>query len=117
MNFGYTGVNTNADPDGDGMSNLQEYLAGTNPNDANSDLEITSFTTATGGTTANVTWESVLTRCYYIQTRLDLNLATPWLDSGLGLIAPDGSTTTRGITDTNAPMRFYRIQVVKPLSP
>jgi hypothetical protein len=30
-NFGHTGVNLNADPDGDGWSNLQEYLNGTNP--------------------------------------------------------------------------------------
>lgn len=117
LNFGNTNVNPNADPDGDGMSNQQEYLAGTNPNNANSDLEITSFSSAPGGTTANVTWESVLARNYYIQKRLNLNTGFSWLDSGLGLISPDGASTTRTFSDTNAPMRFYRVQAVRPLAP
>jgi hypothetical protein len=116
LNFGHLGVDPNADPDGDGMSNLQEYLAGTNPNDANSDLEITSFTSSSGGTTVNLTWETVLTRCYYIQKTLDL--ASPiWVDSGLGLIAPDGASTTRTFADSFAPTRFYRVKAVRPLAP
>lgn len=117
LNFGHTGVDPNADPDGDGMNNIQEYLAGTNPNDANSDLEITAFNSTADGTLATVTWESVLTRNYYLQKRLSLDPANPWLDSGLGLISPDGSSTTRIIPDTNAPARFYRVQAIRPLAP
>jgi hypothetical protein len=116
LNFGHLGVDPDADPDGDGMSNKQEYLADTNPNDADSDLEITCFTSSSGRTTVNLTWESVLTRCYYIQKNLGLTSPT-WLDSGLGLIAPDGASTTRTFADSFAPMRFYRVQAVRPLAP
>src|SRR6516164_1154548 len=38
--FGTTNVNPNADADGDGMSNLQEYLAGTNPTNPSDRLAI-----------------------------------------------------------------------------
>src|SRR5262249_35674526 len=117
LNFGQTGVDPKADPDGDAMNNLQEYLAGTSPKDADSDLAITAFNPTTAGTLATVTWESVLTRNYYVQKRLSLDPGSPWLDSGLGLISPDGSSTTRLIPDTNAPQRFYRVQAVRPLAP
>lgn len=40
--FGHTGVDPDADPDGDGMSNLREYLPGTNPTNAASAFRILS---------------------------------------------------------------------------
>ena len=114
--FGTTNVNPNADADGDGMSNLQEYLAGTNPTNSTDRLAVTSFSSSPGGTSASLTWNSVLTRCYYVEEKLDLN-SPNWFDSGLGLITPDGATTARALSDTNAPKRFYRVQAVRPLGP
>jgi hypothetical protein len=36
----------------------------------------------------------------------------------VGLVSPSaGATTTAEFTDTNAPDRFYQIQVVQPLTP
>lgn len=116
QNFGNLSASAAADADGDGMSNLQEYLAGTNPNDANDKLVVTTYTTAPGGTLATLTWKSTPTRCYFLQKNLDLTTSL-WLDSGLRIISPDSASTTRAFADTNAPMRFYRVQAVKPLSP
>jgi|ERR1039458_7340839 hypothetical protein len=115
-NFGTTNVDASADPDHDGSSNLQEYFAGTNPNDASDCLRITSKSFASGGTNATITWKSASTRFYYVQKTLSLT-SPVWMDSNLGLIAPDGISTTRSFNDTNAPMRFYRVRVVRPLMP
>ncbi len=116
QNFSTQGVDPLADPDHDGMSNKEEYLAGTNPNDTNDKLAITSVSAITsGGGTLNVAWKSVPTREYYIQTKT--NLASAWSDSGLGLIASDGAFTTRTLSDLAATAGFYRVHVVKPLAP
>jgi hypothetical protein len=114
--FGTVSVNPNADADGDGMSNREEYLAGTNPTNAADKLTITAFTTSIGGTNVNVTWSSVLTRRYHIQKTTNV-LAQNWLDSGLGSFTPTNSTTARSFTDTFASNRFYRVEAFRPLAP
>ena len=117
QNFGTTNVIANADADGDGVSNAQEYQAGTNPNNAASKLRITSQTFAAGGTSATIQWTSVPNRLYHVEK--NVNLATPiWGESALGTIAPDnGTSTTRVFGDTNTPTRFYRIRAARPLVP
>src|SRR5437899_5618567 len=109
-------INTYRDPDGDGMSNRQEYLAGTNPTNSADKLKITAFNLAPGGTNVSLTWSTVPTRCYLIEKATDLD-SSVWSNSSLGLITPSGSSTTRAFSDTNAPERFYRTRAVRPLAP
>ncbi len=116
LTFGNLAAGPTGDPDNDGMNNLQEYLAGTKPLDGNDYLRITAFSTTPGGTLATVRWTSVPTRQYHLEKALNLGTGS-WFDSGLGLIPPDGYDTERTLTDTNAPMRFYRVRAVRPLSP
>ncbi len=65
-NFG-TGFRSNpnasndADPDGDGETNIQEYTAGTNPNDRNSVLKIDSATLS-----PTLAWNSVPGKTYRV---------------------------------------------------
>jgi len=118
INFGNLSQNGSGDPDGDGMSNLQEYLAGTNPNNPNDYLRITSVSATTPGTAVNLTWTSVSNRFYHVQEKLDLTLPpAAWFDSGLSAISPDGLTTTRLVSNTNTPVRFYRVEAFRPLTP
>ena len=116
INFGTTNVNANADPDHDGMSNAQEYGAGTDPNNAASVLKITAFSFGSRGTSAALTWNSVPTRYYYVQKTTNL-VTNNWADSGLGLIPPAGGSTSGNFTDSKAPIRFYRVEAVRPLMP
>lgn len=114
--FGTTNVNADADPTGKGMTIGQDYLAGTDPNEAGSVLTITGASFSSDGSTGTLTWNSVPTRYYYVEETLSLDPAD-WVENGVGLIAPTGSSTTSSITDTNAQDRFYRIQAVRPLIP
>ncbi len=116
--FGTTNENANADPTGKGMTLEQDYLAGTDPTNANSLLRITAESFSSGGTSKMLTWDSVATRYYYIQTTPSLNPTIVWTDSGLGLISPSaGSTTTAEFSDAEAAVRFYRVEAVRPLTP
>jgi len=115
--FGTTNENANADPTGKGVTIGQDYLAGTDPTNAESILRITAGSFASGGTSATLTWRSVPTRYYYILKTPSLR-SPIWVDSGLGLISPSaGSSTTAGFSDTTGPMRFYHVKAVRPLTP
>ena len=117
INFGTTKVKADANPDGDGQSNSLEYLAGTDPDNAASQLKITAESFTPGDTSANLTWTSFPMRFYCVQKTA--SFSTPnWLDSGLGIITPsNGSTTTAGFNDTTMPMRFYHVEADRPLMP
>jgi hypothetical protein len=85
IHFGRTGVDPNADPDGDGMSNWQEYVADTDPQDLHSRLRITAFSVlSSSGNDENdfPTWTSEPTRQYRLQFRTSLNTGASWLAVG-----------------------------------
>ena len=114
--FGTTNVNTNSDPNGTGMTVGQDYIAGTDPVQANSKLAITSEEFAPEGTTATLTWSSQLTRLYRIEKTTSLS-PTNWVDSGLGLLVSPGSSMSETFSDSSAPDRYYRAVAVLPLYP
>src|SRR5205823_14269415 len=66
----------NLDPDGDGMTNLQEYLAGTDPHDPLSYLKVDQITAGANGTLLR--FMAVSNRTYGVLYRDTINTA-PWM--------------------------------------
>jgi len=105
-----------ADPDGDGETNLQEYLAGTDPRDALSCLKIESTAASNGPPqTIFIRFNGVADRTYTVQYRdslvsgkwLKLTNAPPPLASGMMDVAVSPAATSGA--------RYYRI--VTPWQP
>jgi len=114
QNFGTTNVNASADPDHDGASNLQEYLAGSDPNNPASVLNINFFTRNVISPSYTVLgWNSVGSRCYVVQTSPNLASGV-WTDSiNLSILG----LSTVGFTDLDPTNQFYRIRAYRPLTP
>ena len=108
------------DADGDGVTDLSEYLADTQPLAATDAFAVGPTQVAktqTGDVAFTLTWRSSPDRIYAIEYRDDL-APGPWTDSGLGLfVGSPGTTTTRTVTGPPAARRFYRTRVQLPLHP
>ena len=102
-----------ADLDGDGQNNLQEFLAGTVPNDPRSVLRMSavSRTTANGAPAVTLTWNSVANKVYLVQSAK--GPAGPWTTVTTVPSADNGSTVATLNVPADAATFFYRV-IVKP---
>jgi hypothetical protein len=113
-----TVLSTSDDLDGDGVTDKDEYLAGTDPDDISSFLAITALDLIPAGTNSDVTWQSVETRLYEVHLNADLTNDTAWVDSGLGQQVPDpGSSTMRTVPLGGPNAENYRVNAIRPLAP
>lgn len=104
-----TGANAGADADGDGLTNLQEFRAGTDPQNASSALRVT----ATGQSAADwtITFQTVSNKLYNLERTDDL-VSGLWSNMAVTIVGTGNPVT---ITDTNAalfPRRFYRARLL-----
>jgi hypothetical protein len=94
------------DPDTDGFSNLQEYVAGTDPRDAASRLKVNSITLSDNSTVIRFT--AVAGKTYSLLWSEDVANG-PWLK--VQDISAQVLTQELAVSDSNAlrTMRFYRL--------
>jgi hypothetical protein len=100
-------LNASEDPDFDTMSNVQEYIAGTNPTNGLSYLRVEPLRLQSGN--AILEFAAVSNRNYNIQFR-------DTFDSGVwtNLFTVPAATNNRTLRFTNAittPIRFFRIEI------
>ena len=92
------------DPDGDGLSNFEEFLAGTDPLNANSVLKITGIRPVANG--IEIRWASVAGKAYAVEHTRTLGGA--WLPVKTGLVAEGAESR---FTLPGAEGGFFRIVV------
>jgi len=108
-----TGMTTNnlscatCDPDGDGMNNMQEYLAGTDPTNANSVLRITAINRV--GADVQVFFTSVSGKDYSLGRSSAMGGA--WTDIVTNIPGNGGIQWVKDIGGASLGSAYYRIEL------
>jgi hypothetical protein len=113
-NFGNLNQTSSGDSDSDGLSNLQEYIFGSDPKSATSGLPKVEVS-PTGSNGFTISFPTVLGRTYQVVGSDNLSLSSNnWPTIG-SPVAGDG--TTKSVTDsssTNSTRKFYKVNVSAP---
>jgi subtilisin family serine protease len=110
--FGHTGVDPNADPDGDGMSNWQEYVADTDPRNPGSSLRLTGVQFAPEG--LRLSWSGGTEARQYLERSSSPGNPNSWVDLLTNQPPTAASASFIDSTATNNNTYFYRLRVDRP---
>ncbi len=116
--FGNLLQSANTDKDGDGMSDGQEYLAGTNPNDGNSRFRLSIERVGASGKEVSFVAQAAAGPGYQAKTRqftleAATNLANPVWEtvSGFAAVVGAGQTVRYIVPEPSHQGRFYRVSI------
>jgi hypothetical protein len=106
--LGTTNINPNADADGDGASNYQEYLAGTDPLNSHSLFVLTDIRPDPSGG-MDVRWQSVGLKTYTLLRSGNLSQGFSVVKAGIA--ATPSTNLYYDATATGAGPYFYRVKL------
>lgn len=106
-----TTFDASSDTDNDGMTDLAEYFADTDPLDPSQNLQVLEVALDAIAAEIELSWTSRTTCRYRVESAP--TPAGPWLEES-GLLDPDpGPATTRRISVDGAAPRFFRVTAVR----
>jgi hypothetical protein len=108
--FTTTAQDGTTDSDGDGINDLHEYLAGTNPTSTSSAFRITGTPVLQPGNQIQLQWQAVASKTYRITT--STTLTGTWIPIATGI--PATVPTTTQTVPTSGTRQFYRVEVENP---
>jgi hypothetical protein len=97
----------NGDPDHDGFTNLQEFLAGTNPRDAQSVLKISSISRISGGFALR--FNGIAGHSYTIQYRNSLSAGSWQKLADVSSLVVNSNVVVNDTSGAGLSTRFYRL--------
>lgn len=104
----YSLTDPNADADGDGQSNLAEYLAGSNPSSPSSALKIASAVRSSASQ-FDLTWPAIAGKLYRVSTSSDL---ATWTALAPSILATSTGTESVGVVLSGQTKLFIRIEII-----
>jgi len=109
--FGTLDRDGTADFDGDGQTDRQEFLAGTDPTNKGSILRVLTLNLLGGGGT-RVIWSAAPGKTYQVQFK-ETFPDSPWNDVGGPVLANGTTASVMDNSAANASHRFYRAVLVR----
>lgn len=100
-----------ADLDGTGFNVYQDWIAGLNPTNPASVLQMYSPPATNNSSGITISWQSVNTRTYYLQRSTNLSLQPSFTSIQSNILGQAGTTSYTDNSATNSNSYFYRVGV------